>query len=249
MPDPVFLSALGIVSPIGHGKQQVFDTLMAAQHPGVVRRRDLLVGDEPIHVGAVSGALPTIPEALSMYASRNTAMMIATADEIRDDIERAISSHGRERIAVVMGTSTSGMDVVEQAVGVAATSGKLPADYDFRQHELGSPAEALARYLDLGGAGIYRLHSLQFERTGAGRWPPIAPHGHRRCGFGRRRRQFVPPDGKRISCTFSFVEGPLQPLQPQSRRHDDRRGSRTIFDAAGTIRNRASRRRRLLGCA
>jgi 3-oxoacyl-[acyl-carrier-protein] synthase-1 len=151
MSGPVFLSALGIISPIGHGKQQVLDTLMAAQYPGVVRRRDLLVGDEPIHVGAVSGSLPEIPAALSMYDSRNTAMMIAAADEIRDDIERAISSHGRARIAVVMGTSTSGMDVVEQAVAVAATSGELPADYDFRQHELGSPAEALARYLDLGG--------------------------------------------------------------------------------------------------
>jgi 3-oxoacyl-[acyl-carrier-protein] synthase-1 len=78
-------------------------------------------------------------------------MMIAAADEIRGDIERAISRHGRERIAVVMGTSTSGMDVVEQAVVQARASGELPAGYDFRQHELGSPAEALARYLDLEG--------------------------------------------------------------------------------------------------
>ena len=86
MADPVFLSALGIVSPIGHGKQQVFDALMAAGCPGVQRRHDILVGGEAIHVGAVSGALPEIPAALSVYASRNTAMMIAAADEIRDDM-------------------------------------------------------------------------------------------------------------------------------------------------------------------
>ena len=151
MRDPVFLAALGIVSPIGRGKQQVFDTLMAAQSPGVVRRHDLLVGGESIFVGEVGGALPAVPPGLSMYASRNTAMMIAAAEEIRDQIETAISCHGRDRIAVVMGTSTSGMDNAEVAVVQATASGELPAEYDYRQNELGSPAEALAIYLQVEG--------------------------------------------------------------------------------------------------
>ena len=148
---PVFLSALGIVSPLGRGKQQVFDALMAARCPGVVRRDDLLVGGESIFVGEVGGALPSIPPELSIYASRNTAMMIVAAEEIRDQIEDACVSYGRERIAVVMGTSTSGMEEVEIAVASAEASGELPAGYDFRQNELGSTAEALAEYLELGG--------------------------------------------------------------------------------------------------
>jgi len=148
---PAFLSALGIISPLGWGKQQVFDTLMAAQCPGVVRRHDLLVGSAPIHVGEVGGTLPTVPAELEMYASRNTAMLIAAAEEIRDDIDGAVARHGRERIAIVLGTSTSGMDQAERAVARAEASGELPPGYDFRQHELGSPAEALARYLNLEG--------------------------------------------------------------------------------------------------
>ena len=148
---PVFLSALGIVSPLGRSKQQVFDALMAARCPGVVRRDDLLVGGESIFVGEVGGALPTVPPELSIYASRNTAMMISAAEEIRDHIEDACASYGRERIAVVMGTSTSGMEEAEVAIASAEASGELPAGYDFRQHELGSTAEALALYLDLGG--------------------------------------------------------------------------------------------------
>lgn len=148
---PVFLSALGVISPLGLGKRQVFDTLMAGESPGVRERNDLLVGGEPIHVGEVTAALPDVPGELSQYASRNSAMMIAAAEEIRGDIEAAIASHGRERIAVVMGTSTSGMDEVEKAVAGAVAGGELPPSYDFAQNELGSPAEALARYLGLEG--------------------------------------------------------------------------------------------------
>ncbi len=151
MAAPVFLSALGVVSPAGLGKRQVFETLMAGESPGVAERHDLLVAGEPIHVGEVTAPLPDVPAELSNYASRNTAMTIATAEEIRDDIEQAISTYGRQRIAVVMGTSTSGMDEVEGAVAIATASGELPASYDFRQNELGSPAEALACYLGLEG--------------------------------------------------------------------------------------------------
>lgn len=151
MAAPVFLSALGIVSPMGRGKRPVFDNLIAARSPGIVSRQDLLVGGEPIHVGEVTGGLPTVPPELAVYASRNTAMMIAAADEIQDEVEVAVSRYGRERIAVVMGTSTSGVEEGEKAVACLRTTGQLAAGYDVRQQELGSPAEALARYLGLEG--------------------------------------------------------------------------------------------------
>ena len=80
MRDPVFLSALGIVSPLGQGKQQVFDRLMAGERPGVVRRDNILVGGEPIYVGEVGVTLPEVSPELAIYSSRNCAMIIAAAD-------------------------------------------------------------------------------------------------------------------------------------------------------------------------
>lgn len=151
MATPVFLSALGLVSPMGRGKAAVLDNLLAGRAPGLVRRDDLLVGGEPIHVGQVAGDLPEVPEALRVYRSRNTAMIIAAAEEIRTEIDAALSRHGPERIAVVLGTSTSGIDEGEQALASTLASGRLPAGYDIRQQELGSPGEALACYLGLAG--------------------------------------------------------------------------------------------------
>ena len=151
MSAPVFLSALGIVSPMGRGKRQVLENLMETRCPGVVCRHDLLVGGEPIYVGEVDGALPEIPANLSMYASRNTAMMIDAVEQIREDVKAAISRYGAERVAVVMGTSTSGVDEGEKAVVCNETSGRLSETYDTRQQELGSPGEILARYLGIEG--------------------------------------------------------------------------------------------------
>lgn len=152
--DIVYLPALGIVSALGRGKAEVQRNLFGGARPGVVSRYDLLIDSAPVYVGTVDGDLPPIPANLSHYASRNLALTIAAADEIRADIENAIARYGRDRIAVVMGSSTSGISEGERAVEYAQANGKLPADFDMRKQELGSTGEALARYLDLEGPAL-----------------------------------------------------------------------------------------------
>jgi 3-oxoacyl-[acyl-carrier-protein] synthase-1 len=148
---PVFLSALGIVSALGIGKEAVRRNLLAGTSPGVAPRSDLLVTGEPIHVGQVVDALPQVPDRLAPYESRNMAIVIAAVEQIRAEIDAARARHGPARIAVVMGTSTSGMAEGERAVAASLVTGKLPAGFDVRCQELGSPAEALAQYLGVGG--------------------------------------------------------------------------------------------------
>lgn len=149
MSQPVYLSDLGIVSPLGRGPTAVFEAMVSGGSPGVVRRPDLLVGGATAHVGVVDGHLPAIPDHLACYASRNTAMIIEAAEQLRAPIEAALSKFGPERIAVVMGTSTSGIDEGERAVSAGRAAGKVPSSFDTRQQEIGSPAEFLARYLGL----------------------------------------------------------------------------------------------------
>ncbi|MFT5489407.1 MAG: 3-oxoacyl-[acyl-carrier-protein] synthase-1 [Paracoccaceae bacterium] len=149
-----YLPALGVVSALGRGKDEIRRNLFAGERPGVVERTDLLVGGTPVFVGEVPGTLPEIPDDLAVYASRNLKLMIAAADEIRNDIEDAISRYGRDRIAVVMGTSTSGIAEGESAIEHALAEGQLPPDFDMRKQELGSTGEALARYLGLAGPAL-----------------------------------------------------------------------------------------------
>ena len=146
---PVYLSALGIISALGYGKNQVTENLMSGNRPGMVKRSDLLVCGTPVHVGMVREELPIIPNRLQSYASRNLALSIAAAEEIRSDIDAAIAQYGAHRIAVVMGTSTSGIAEGEEAIRQAKKIGALPDGFDIRQQEPGSVGEALACYLKL----------------------------------------------------------------------------------------------------
>ena len=149
-----YLPALGVVSPLGAGKQEVAANLFAGASPGMVTRNDLLVSGEPIVVGAASSTLPPIPDSLAAYASRNLALAIAATEEIRDAIDDAVARYGRSRIAVVMGTSTSGIAEGEAALRSVHAGTDLPSGFDMRKQELGSAGEALARYLGLEGPAL-----------------------------------------------------------------------------------------------
>lgn len=151
---PVYLSALGIISALGRGKEQVRQNLFAGLRPGIVSRTDLLVDDAPVFVGQVDGPLPSGPSALSAYASRNFGLSIVAVDEIRAEIDDAISRYGPHRIAVVMATCTSGIAEGEQALKSAMVDGKLPDGFDVRVQEIGATSEALACYLGLKGPAI-----------------------------------------------------------------------------------------------
>jgi 3-oxoacyl-[acyl-carrier-protein] synthase-1 len=149
--NPVFLSDLGVISSLGRGKEAVWRGLLQVQRPELAYRDDLLPDGESIHVGAVNEDLPVLPSDLIDYSSRNASLLMSAIDEIRDSLESALSKYGRPRIAVVMGTSTSGIAEGEKAVFHATRSGALPEGFNMLRQELGSPGEIAARYLGLEG--------------------------------------------------------------------------------------------------
>jgi 3-oxoacyl-[acyl-carrier-protein] synthase-1 len=124
---------------------------MREQRSGVASREDLLLGGEAVPVGQVGGELPRLPDALSAYDSRNAGLLVTAIEELRESLDRAISKYGPARVAVVLGTSTSGLAEGEKAFFQALRAGHLPPDFDMRRQELGSPGEVAARYLGLQG--------------------------------------------------------------------------------------------------
>lgn len=148
---PVFLADLGIVSPLGRGKATVSRNLMRVEKAGLASRDDLLPSGEPVCVGQVDGGLPHLPAELSGFDSRNAGLLIEAIEQIRGGLEAAMSKFGRGRIAVVLGTSTSGLEAGEKSFFQAVKAGALQADFDMRRQELGSPGEIAARYLGLTG--------------------------------------------------------------------------------------------------
>lgn len=154
MTSPVYLSALGMISPLGRNKSEIFENLMAGKRPGILVRSDLLVDGAEVHVGVAPDDFVAVPQNLACYASRNASLIITALDEIRSEIEAAKRSYGAARISVVMGTSTSGIAEGEEALRNHRLTGSLPSHFDLRQQDLGNVAEIVARYLGLTAPAI-----------------------------------------------------------------------------------------------
>ncbi|MBV7567991.1 beta-ketoacyl-[acyl-carrier-protein] synthase family protein [Pseudomonas sp. PDM27] len=145
-----YLNALGLVCALGRDKQEVARHLFAGDCGGM-REQAGWVPQRTLPVGAVQGNLATLPADMSRHHSRNNQLLLEATLQIRPDIDSAIQTYGRDRIGVVLGTSTSGIDEASQGLAHYLREKQFPPEYDYQQQELGAPANFLAEWLQLSG--------------------------------------------------------------------------------------------------
>ncbi|CCC97291.1 3-oxoacyl-[acyl-carrier-protein] synthase-1 [Azospirillum brasilense] len=147
---PLGLAALGLATPIGTGAGAVADALFAGTRDGL-RPRSGFVPGRAVHVGSVDAPLPPVPAGLETYDCRNNRLLLLALEQIRDAVETAAARHGRHRIAVIIGTSTSGMAEAEAGFAAMRRDGAWTGPFHYDQLATGGPGEFAARALDLPG--------------------------------------------------------------------------------------------------
>jgi 3-oxoacyl-[acyl-carrier-protein] synthase I len=147
----VYLNELGIVCALGAGKQAVTSALFAADAPGGVTISECWTPGRPLALGAFDGPLPPRDGVPVELRSRNNALLRLALDEIRPEVDRAIAAYGPSRVAIVLGTSTSGIAESERAQRFFEAQGRWPEGFHYAQQEMGSPALFLAHVLGTCG--------------------------------------------------------------------------------------------------
>jgi len=147
----VYLNELGIVCALGAGRAAVAAAMFNADSAGGVAVSESITPGRPLALGAVTAALPAIDDLPRYLRSRNNALLRLALMEIRPAVDAVIARHGRHRVAVVLGTSTSGIGEGERAQRHFETHGAWPVDYDYLQQEMASPAHFLAHELGTNG--------------------------------------------------------------------------------------------------
>ena len=96
-------------------------------------------------IGAVPDPLPPLPAKYSEYECRLARLgMLALAD-LRTPVERAIARWGAHRVAILLGTSTGGLDATEAAYRHWLSEKKLPEGYSLStQHDFGALGDLYA---------------------------------------------------------------------------------------------------------
>jgi 3-oxoacyl-[acyl-carrier-protein] synthase-1 len=87
----------------------------------------------------VAGPLDAPPASLSEYDCRLARLALRSLEEIAPAVESACRRWGADRVALVLGTSTGGIEETERAYGAWRRSGRLPQGYDWdRKHAVGA---------------------------------------------------------------------------------------------------------------
>jgi 3-oxoacyl-[acyl-carrier-protein] synthase-1 len=146
MRDRLFLPAMAVASCLGLGKAATIAPLLAGSRQELRR-----VDGFPVPVGALPEDLPPLLGPLARWDCRNNRLLAALATEMEGPIAQAVQRFGRHRIAVVIGTSTSGIAEGEAAFARHAQSGHWPDGFHYRQQETGGGALFLAEMLGLSG--------------------------------------------------------------------------------------------------
>jgi 3-oxoacyl-[acyl-carrier-protein] synthase-1 len=148
---PVFLNQLGLTCALGRDVESVALALFAADAPRGVAPSESITPGRLLALGVVPGGLPDLANLPVALRGRNNALIALALAPIRAAVDEAIARFGPGRVAVVLGTSTSGVGESEQAHRHQRQNGHWPAEFHYSQQEMGTPARYLAATLGLTG--------------------------------------------------------------------------------------------------
>ncbi|MDD1791879.1 beta-ketoacyl-[acyl-carrier-protein] synthase family protein [Enterovibrio sp. ZSDZ42] len=133
---PVYIHACGSHSALGLTETDIHDSLTTGESRGMTGDAFLLNDGSTVTVGRATDALPAINPHNPHHNTRNNQLAASALLQMRDKIEQAKVTFGADRIAVVVGSSTSGISDGELALKHLDDNGALPEGFHYYQQEL-----------------------------------------------------------------------------------------------------------------
>lgn len=149
----LYISEYGLVNALGCDKITIYKQLLQGSQAGMQKVENLLIGNE-ITVAKVSNKLDDLSNSENHLISRNNQLALLAINQIRDEVNDLKGKFDAQRIAVIVGTSTSGIGEGEQAMFELLKNDKFPNKYDYRQQEIFNLAEFVAHELGLTGISL-----------------------------------------------------------------------------------------------
>lgn len=157
MTETLYLSKPAIVSAMGEGLKTHIDTLLNSEpspltHSDKVFSQHQIVGKAGVF-GEINLSLRPFPEQLNkQHHSRNNQVLWHALAELEPQIEQAIQQFGKQRIAVVIGSSTTGADEnIPVFKGGASQQDWSLSPFNSQQVSFSAPADFVAEVYGLRG--------------------------------------------------------------------------------------------------
>lgn len=149
----IHVIAASAVSALGSDLIGMMSSIGNDVVPEFTHDNELLLNRRGTYVARVHEDLTLCGEAivargLSAHDSRNNRLLLKALIAIRPTLEKALELFPKERTAIVMGTSTSGLDEADRAVsGLKFPEGN---SWRYSMQELGDPSRFVRKFLGFG---------------------------------------------------------------------------------------------------
>lgn len=149
----VYIPAMAACSALGGNAASLRAGMWAEQDPCSLQTTDRYSPGRSLPLGCLPAQLqlPALDFAPPQQRSRNNALAWSVAQQLRADIAPAIDRWGAHRVAVVVGTSTAGVQEGAQAAAQWRAQQQFPQDFDYAVQEMGNVAAFLAQHLGIQG--------------------------------------------------------------------------------------------------
>ena len=146
----IFLQAQSCVCALGDTPGAIRAALWADTPSGVAPTERHTPG-RMLNLGCVATPLPSLDDLPENQRSRNNALLLAALAPLRASVQAAVDRFGPQRVAVVLGVSTAGLDEGVAAVRQVHAGFGWPKGYDYALQEMGNAAQCVARQLGVTG--------------------------------------------------------------------------------------------------
>lgn len=151
-PFPLYIHASSIASAMGATEKETLDCINGKTQPNLQLDDQCIIDPGASTVfGKLTLPLDEFPTNLEAYSSRNNRLLYHLITQIEEQVKSAIQRFGTDRVAVIIGTSTSGISDGEEALKNTLTQGEIDPNYNYSQQELGNSSEFIAQYLGITG--------------------------------------------------------------------------------------------------
>ncbi len=146
----IYINDLTSVSSLGTNELTIVDSLSHTDRCYLTYRDDLLNEHKGSYFGQIKAKLPRLDD-YHEHKSRNSAVLAFLTDSIKDSINELKQKYSKDRIAIILGTSTSGLDETENELKKFMQTGVPSRDFYYKSQEFGDPSMFLADYLEIDG--------------------------------------------------------------------------------------------------
>lgn len=146
----LFISDFSLINALGSNNTEIMNNLLLGSQDGFSLNKERL-NEGDIYIADVSADLPSLLAYDKHWHSRNNQLALLAIEQIRASIQQLVETVGKHRIAIVVGTSTSGINEGELAMLAKSTADEFPEAFDYRVQEMFNLADFIAHELTLTG--------------------------------------------------------------------------------------------------